>query len=545
MYRRHQIGARASIVLGVITIAFGFWGWKLLEPELGFFDTLYRAIQLFAIDNFGEVNSPWQLEVARFTGVLAVATAIVSFFLKLVSVSFDRLVIRLFAHDHHLIVGSDSRAVDMARGLIDSGRRVVVIEPPSSEESEGAFQISDLHVIVGDPRDRWAYRWARQSRARHVFFSLGDDSLNLLAMEASLAEETDGQPGRSDRSHLTRHVAIDNPRLWARLHQASLTWSGGGAAIQFVSVPDLVAAFLVDEAGPGLADGRILICGAGPAAERTAVRAARVALLEERRPNLKLGGPSAQELLAALSRNEPWLVTGESADVSLGTDTVEPEVAFIVGLSYEETLATAAELVDDNPELDVVAEVPLTENAEALRRSGFPVDRMRLVVAEAEIMGSRAFELSPREEIARARHEHYLEMELSKGLTVNDNPSLVAWEDLPPALRDSNRMFADSIGKRLEDLGARLAPLTGPVPKPLDDTIVEDLARVEHERWMTDLISDGWQPTEGSKDPVQKLHPLLIPFDDLSPEEQAKDEDSIERLPDALARVGYEIRIES
>ncbi len=105
-------------------------------------------------------------------------------------------------------------------------------------------------------------------------------------------------------------------------------------------------------------------------------------------------------------------------------------------------------------------------------------------------------------------------------------------------------MFADSIGKRLEDLGARLAPLTGPVPKPLDDVIVRGLAEVEHERWMADLLSDGWRYTTGSKDPVQKLHPLLVPFDQLSPEEQAKDENSIERLPDALARVGYEIRID-
>lgn len=46
---------------------------------------------------------------------------------------------------------------------------------------------------------------------------------------------------------------------------------------------------------------------------------------------------------------------------------------------------------------------------------------------------------------------------------------------------------------------------------------------VQHEKWRTDKIRDGW--VYGSvKDPVRKTHPSLVPFADLPRSEQVKDE---------------------
>ncbi len=43
-----------------------------------------------------------------------------------------------------------------------------------------------------------------------------------------------------------------------------------------------------------------------------------------------------------------------------------------------------------------------------------------------------------------------------------------------------------------------------------------------HKSWMDQKISDGW--TWGPiKDPEEKKHPCLVPFDQLPPEQQAKD----------------------
>jgi hypothetical protein len=43
-----------------------------------------------------------------------------------------------------------------------------------------------------------------------------------------------------------------------------------------------------------------------------------------------------------------------------------------------------------------------------------------------------------------------------------------------------------------------------------------------HDNWMRHKLADGW--TYGDvKDPEKKTHPCLVPFDQLPPEQQAKD----------------------
>ena len=47
-------------------------------------------------------------------------------------------------------------------------------------------------------------------------------------------------------------------------------------------------------------------------------------------------------------------------------------------------------------------------------------------------------------------------------------------------------------------------------------------AREGHERWMTEMLAAGW--THGpTKDAATKQHPCLVPYDDLTPEDRAKD----------------------
>jgi len=43
-----------------------------------------------------------------------------------------------------------------------------------------------------------------------------------------------------------------------------------------------------------------------------------------------------------------------------------------------------------------------------------------------------------------------------------------------------------------------------------------------HESWMEHKSMDGWQYGP-EKDPEQKLHPCMVPFNKLPPEQQAKD----------------------
>ncbi len=122
--------------------------------------------------------------------------------------------------------------------------------------------------------------------------------------------------------------------------------------------------------------------------------------------------------------------------------------------------------------------------------------------------------------------------------------SLVAWQQLPPALKESNRRFADSIASKVERMGGRIVPLD---PGRADRALalapqtLEELARTEHDRWVRDLEREGWRPTRGAKDPEAKLHPLLVPWEQLPEDEREKHREPVRALPALLRDAGFAI----
>ena len=72
---------------------------------------------------------------------------------------------------------------------------------------------------------------------------------------------------------------------------------------------------------------------------------------------------------------------------------------------------------------------------------------------------------------------------------------------------------------------------------PVSPERMETLARQEHDRWMNDLVRDGWTYSSGAKDPMRKTHPLIVSWEELDETEREKDRDVDPRHP-AHARAG-------
>ncbi len=86
------------------------------------------------------------------------------------------------------------------------------------------------------------------------------------------------------------------------------------------------------------------------------------------------------------------------------------------------------------------------------------------------------------------------------------------WENLSVFLRKSNISAAEyfQIIRRLNESGVS----------------IEQLTRLEHIRWCRFHFLNNWQYSE-KRDNSKRLHPCLRPFDELSPEEQKKDEENV------------------
>ena len=87
-------------------------------------------------------------------------------------------------------------------------------------------------------------------------------------------------------------------------------------------------------------------------------------------------------------------------------------------------------------------------------------------------------------------------------------------------------------------------------PKPIntDDVVLDDeilelseaLARNTHEVWSQNRINDGWTYGE-RRDDERRLHPCLIPYDELTEEEKEYDRHTSLEALKLITKLGYKI----
>ena len=113
------------------------------------------------------------------------------------------------------------------------------------------------------------------------------------------------------------------------------------------------------------------------------------------------------------------------------------------------------------------------------------------------------------------------------GLTRPPGASAGRWERLPEEMRASNRRVMSHIPAKLATLGFDLEPRLAtpdeerPRPPPIapgaplfrDSAERTRLARLEHERWMTDRRLSGWRQGR-RRDNARRIHTDFAPFDD-------------------------------
>jgi hypothetical protein len=66
------------------------------------------------------------------------------------------------------------------------------------------------------------------------------------------------------------------------------------------------------------------------------------------------------------------------------------------------------------------------------------------------------------------------------------------------------------------------------------------LAEAEHDGWMEQRVRNGWR--QGSpRDDASKIHPLIVPYGQLSEKEKDKDRSSVLKFPQMVALAGRRI----
>jgi hypothetical protein len=145
--------------------------------------------------------------------------------------------------------------------------------------------------------------------------------------------------------------------------------------------------------------------------------------------------------------------------------------------------------------------------------------------------------------IARAIHDaNRRRLKRDNSFTLRD-PAQVGWTELQAAMKDATRDRASWIVMMLRAMGLTLRA----VPSGRDPAVfflapgeVEEMAKMEHERWVSAKLRDGWQYGP-NRDDNRRSHPCLVPWDQLGPSEQERDRVVVREIPQVVASAGYEI----
>ncbi|MGC8493462.1 MAG: RyR domain-containing protein [Syntrophobacteraceae bacterium] len=121
-----------------------------------------------------------------------------------------------------------------------------------------------------------------------------------------------------------------------------------------------------------------------------------------------------------------------------------------------------------------------------------------------------------------------------------NGPADKPWGQLDETYRESNRAAADHLDIKLHSIGLERRPKAEcgeNEVKTLDPDQAELLSKVEHARWCAERWLDGWRWGE-EKDPKDKIHPDLVPWDKLPEAERKIDEVLVSQVFTALESIG-------
>jgi len=548
-------------LFAVTAFVLGYVGFSLFfaaaGDSLSMGDIAYLSLQLFTLESgsVATVDVPWQLETAR---VLAPATTAAALVAGLIAVFREEInEVRLLRHRGHVVVvGLGSRGMSLVRQLRAASHRVVAIEEDAAHPHLESLRQLRVPVVIGDAREEEVLCRARATRASHVVVVTGSDDVNAdVALRAGALAPADRRQALVCMAH------VQDPDLCVMLRSEEL--AAGSAPtyrLDFFNVFDQAARAWQERHAPFPEDGtpvpHVLIVGLNPLGQSLVTESARRWRTRRdwsrRRLLVTVIDPDAASIVAALHGRYPQLehaadiriVSARLAGLSRRDLPIEPPPTVIHVCADDDSLSLETALLVRRcySDLSTSVDFQLTQSlglAGLLERAN--TDGVRAFMALDFAMDPESLLGGTYEVLARAIHAGYVRQQQASGVTRTQNSSLVPWDELSDALRESNRDQASHIGVKLQSVGCGIAPLADWDAEDFTFTTgeVEVLAELEHERWVLQRQKDGWKP--GPKDVDRKTTLYLVDWSELSEEVKEWDRQAVRNIPVLLARAGYQI----
>jgi TrkA-N domain/RyR domain len=544
--------------LGVVAFVLGYIGYRERFAEVNgdnysFGDVLYGTFKLFLLSAPEGPGLPWQLEVARILAPAVAGYATLSALATLFRDRAQQMLIPL-RRDHVVVCGLGYVGSVFLRQLRQAGARAVVIEVDPANPLIELCRELHIPVIVGDAQHERTLRAAGVHRAGRLLAVCPDDAVNaeIVAVARRVAA------GRK-RGELRCLARIGDPDLCAllRVQEANLP-DNSTSSFDYFNIDDLSARLWLDEFPVEGDHGQphILVSRLDVLARWLVLHAAWAWHEHTTDPSplwISVIDDGADAKIRSLLDEYPdveKVCRIRCASTSVGavrrllTQNGDGEIppitrSYVSADRDEEALEAALALRHG---LD--AKTPMVI---ALSRAHGVSRLIEDARADGELTNIDVFPTLERtctfelveggtyQRIAEAIHRRWRAEQLAVGKPAP------TWRELDASRKNSNLAQARAIVTKLHSIGCEIGPLRdwGATQFTFSDEELEQLAVVEHDRWMAERIAARWRP--GPKDVDKKLTPYLVPFDELPDDIAELDRSAVRGIPAALAAAGFQV----
>ncbi len=533
---RSRFGLALLGSIALVTGYIGFLQYRPPEPRNveSLANLLYYDLQLFALEfnPVGDEPVPWSLQAAR---ILAPLTTLILAAFALVGASWWwRRTMRL---GFSIVVGDTAEARAVARAKRAISRKAV-------------FEIRDGDIA--------SLRRAGVKRARTVY-ACGADRVDVAANVSTALAAASVSRTRGPKIY----VHVTDPSLALGL-KARRLMTDERQRVEFFTMDEMAArAYVEGEAFDPTSRPDILIAGAGSFGKSTVVSFARHWRLTSGRADERIKVTLVDEIASGAKAQllERWKVVADTCDIEAfdhDLDTVlrsgrigQPYRSYICYEDEHVALSAALAAVPlwhGGPGSLVVRLSQLARHGEAFEDNRL-LDHLvgRLKVANVAELAAPFVARDPDlfVDLAQAVHTRYLSYHLRLGKRIGDEPALQPWHKLARHLQDSNYGQAHDFANKLRQIGCTVAPRSSLAAEfVLSESEVDKLAPLEHDRWMAQRVDDGWRQGP-ERDDRRRIHPDLVPWEQLPESSRAKDREAIRNLQTtyetALADIGLQI----
>lgn len=541
------------------------------QMERNTLDIIFHAIKIFGFDIIDDYVSPlpFTLEVARWLapGVLIylLAQGLIYLFNHQL-----KIFIAGFYKNHIVISGVNKFSVYLINNLLKKKEKVVVVTQNIFESDKTTIEKTGGSVIFGDINNKEVFEKISGEKAKCFVFLDEDDEKNISSAVSVSKLLSNAQPIPCFYTHISNFLImkeLDNINYFENPESRSL--ANLNNRLRIFSVNERAARVIFNKSAPDIfrpmtqkSDNVLhaVLFGNGELAKCLVIHFARMCHY----PNFKNIDLTIfcenDKFLVQLQHHFPQLnklinlkiifINPETPDNKQIVEHYNATPFDVIYLACDNDITTLHILnsltkITFGKKVNTVVTI---KNPEAIlskwHSPGNPGDLIihKYNITPETYTAEALFEMKI-DRLAQIIHNEYYSKLKAEG---NLNPAKELhreWDYLPEDSKMQFRLQADHIWVKLRSINAKTVFSLKEGEEynfESDPEIVETLSRIEHNRWATQMILNGWK--YGTvRDEKKKNHPDLIPYADLPEEVKQNNRDIILSIKNLLRQMELKV----